>query len=119
MLHRLCGPPSIHLSFNLAAGDLYQMEQIRREHPDLVLYNGYDEIFASGLLAGADGGIGSTYNIMGWRYQGIVKALKEGDIHDTTPASISTIVIDSTFLCRVTSRSMAPSPPPIISTCFA
>ncbi|MGL1636622.1 dihydrodipicolinate synthase family protein, partial [Vibrio parahaemolyticus] len=40
------------------SGDLYQMEQIRREHPDLVLYNGYDEIFASGLLAGADGGIG-------------------------------------------------------------
>ncbi|WP_225758249.1 N-acetylneuraminate lyase [Leclercia sp. Marseille-Q4284] len=62
------------------SGDLFQMEQIRRAHPDLVLYNGYDEIFASGLLAGADGGIGSTYNIMGWRYQGIVKALKEGDI---------------------------------------
>ncbi|MCU6668718.1 N-acetylneuraminate lyase [Enterobacteriaceae bacterium H4N4] len=61
------------------SGDLYQMEQIRRAHPDLVLYNGYDEIFASGLLAGADGGIGSTYNIMGWRYQAIVKALKEGD----------------------------------------
>lgn len=62
------------------SGDLFQMEQIRRAHPDLVLYNGYDEIFASGLLAGADGGIGSTYNIMGWRYQGIVQALKEGDI---------------------------------------
>ena len=45
-----------------------------------MLYNGYDEIFASGLLAGADGGIGSTYNIMGWRYQGIVKALRSGDI---------------------------------------
>lgn len=61
------------------SGDLYQMEQIRRAHPDLVLYNGYDEIFASGLLAGADGGIGSTYNIMAWRYLGIVQALKEGD----------------------------------------
>ncbi|WP_318368718.1 N-acetylneuraminate lyase [Enterobacter sp.] len=62
------------------SGDLYQMEQIRRAHPDLVLYNGYDEIFASGLLAGADGGIGSTYNIMGWRYKGIEQALKAGDI---------------------------------------
>lgn len=62
------------------SGDLFQMEQIRRVHPDLVLYNGYDEIFASGLLAGADGGIGSTYNIMGWRYQGIVAALKAGDV---------------------------------------
>lgn len=62
------------------SGDLYQMEQIRRAHPNLVLYNGYDEIFASGLLAGADGGIGSTYNIMGGRYQGIVQALKAGDV---------------------------------------
>lgn len=62
------------------SGDLFQMEQIRRAHPDLVLYNGYDEIFASGLVAGADGGIGSTYNIMGWRYTGIAKALKEGDV---------------------------------------
>ncbi|RXX31042.1 N-acetylneuraminate lyase [Klebsiella aerogenes] len=61
------------------SGDLYQMEQIRRAHPELVLYNGYDEIFASGLLAGADGGIGSTYNIMAWRYLGVVQALKEGD----------------------------------------
>ncbi len=61
------------------SGDLYQMEQIRRAHPELVLYNGYDEIFASGLLAGADGGIGSTYNIMAWRYLGIVQVLKEGD----------------------------------------
>lgn len=62
------------------SGDLFQMEQIRRAHPDLVLYNGYDEIFSSGLLAGADGGIGSTYNIMGWRYQGMVAALKVGDV---------------------------------------
>lgn len=62
------------------SGDLYQMEQIRRAHPNLILYNGYDEIFASGLLAGADGGIGSTYNIMGWRYKGIVNALQRGDI---------------------------------------
>lgn len=65
------------------SGDLYQMEQIRRAHPELVLYNGYDEIFASGLLAGADGGIGSTYNIMAWRYLGIVQALKEGDTAKT------------------------------------
>ena len=55
------------------SGDLYQMEQIRREHPDLVLYNGYDEIFASGLLAGADGGIGSTYNIMAGAIRGSLR----------------------------------------------
>lgn len=62
------------------SGDLFQMEQIRRAHPDLVLYNGYDEIFASGLLAGANGGIGSTYNVMGWRYLAIKRAITEGDV---------------------------------------
>ncbi len=62
------------------SGDLYEMEKIRRAHPDLVLYNGYDEIFASGLLAGADGGIGSTYNVMGWRYLAIKRAIQEGDM---------------------------------------
>lgn len=62
------------------SGDLYQMEQIRRAQPELVLYNGYDEIFASGVMAGADGGIGSTYNVMGWRYQRIVRAIEAGDI---------------------------------------
>lgn len=62
------------------SGDLYEMEKIRRAHPDLVLYNGYDEIFASGLLAGADGGIGSTYNVMGWRYMAIKQAVLEGNV---------------------------------------
>lgn len=62
------------------SGDLYEMEKIRRAHPELVLYNGYDEIFASGLLAGADGGIGSTYNVMGWRYLAIKRAIQEGDV---------------------------------------
>ncbi|BDY97311.1 hypothetical protein MUTS15_59680 [Escherichia coli] len=45
-----------------------------------MLYNGYDEIFASGLIAGADGGIGSTYNIMGWRYLEIFEAVKNNDV---------------------------------------
>ena len=51
-----------------------------RGEGNFVVFNGPDEQFVSGRVIGADGGIGSTYNIMGWRYQGIVKALKEGDI---------------------------------------
>lgn len=62
------------------SGDLYQLEQIRRAHPDKVLYNGYDEIFLSGQMAGADGGIGSTYNVMGWRYRDIMRSLESRDI---------------------------------------
>ncbi len=71
--------PGVH-GLKQTSGDLFQMEQIRRQHPDLVLYNGYDEIFASGIVAGADGGIGSTYNIMGWRYKKILSAIESGDI---------------------------------------
>lgn len=62
------------------SGDLFQMEQIRRAHPSLTLYNGFDEIFASGIIAGANGGIGSTYNIMGWRYKKIYSLLMSGDV---------------------------------------
>lgn len=60
--------------------NLYQMEQIRRAHPDKLIYNGYDEIFLSGQMAGANGGIGSTYNIMGWRYLQIMQAIEQQDI---------------------------------------
>lgn len=47
------------------SGGSLQIEQIKRSYPELMLYNGYDEIPTSGLIAGANGGIGSTYNIMG------------------------------------------------------
>lgn len=75
----LIGLPGVG-ALKQTSGDLYEMEKIRRAHPDLVLYNGYDEIFASGLMAGADGGIGSTYNVMGWRYLAIRRAVQEGDV---------------------------------------
>jgi N-acetylneuraminate lyase len=42
--------------------DLFKLHQIKRAGH--VILNGRDEIFAAGLLMGADGGIGSTYNLM-------------------------------------------------------
>ena len=62
------------------SNDLYQMEQIRRANPKTLVLNGFDEIFAASLMMGADGGIGSTYNIMGWRYKAIKEAMKEGNV---------------------------------------
>ncbi|PWT80831.1 MAG: N-acetylneuraminate lyase [Acidobacteria bacterium] len=59
--------------------DMYQMEQLRRRYPELLLLNGYDEVFLSGLVSGADGGVGSTYNIMGWRYRDLRTLLESGD----------------------------------------
>jgi N-acetylneuraminate lyase len=59
--------------------DMYQMEQLRRRYPKLVLLNGYDEVFLSGLVSGANGGVGSTYNIMGWRYRELWRLIEGGD----------------------------------------
>ena len=40
------------------SNDFFTLETIRSHYPDKILYNGYDEMFLSGLAAGADGGIG-------------------------------------------------------------
>ena len=45
--------------------NLFEMEQIRAKcGPDFLIYNGHDEVYAGGALLGADGAIGSTYNMM-------------------------------------------------------
>lgn len=45
--------------------NLFSLERIKTDDPDLIVYNGFDEMLLAGLSVGADGGIGSTYNIMG------------------------------------------------------
>jgi N-acetylneuraminate lyase len=43
------------------------------------VFNGYDEVLAAGLLMGAQGGIGSTYNVMPQVYLKIAEAAREGN----------------------------------------
>lgn len=50
------------------SNDFYMLERIKAQYPGAVVYNGYDEMFLSGLSAGADGGIGSTYNVMAEKF---------------------------------------------------
>ena len=58
--------------------DMYQMEQLRRRYPELLLLNGYDEVLLSALVSGASGGVGSTYNMMGWRYRTLWDLVESG-----------------------------------------
>lgn len=44
-----------------------------------LVFNGYDEALAAGLLMGAQGGIGSTYNVMPEIYLSIYQAAAQGD----------------------------------------
>lgn len=45
--------------------NLFEMQQIRsRCGDDFLIYNGHDEVYMAGALVGADGAIGSTFNMM-------------------------------------------------------
>ena len=61
------------------ASDFFQLERIRAAFPDKVFYNGSDEMLCSGLAAGADGGIGSTYNFMPKTILAIYNAFRAND----------------------------------------
>lgn len=62
--------------------DFYQMERMKAENPDLFVWNGLDEMLLSGLAAGADGGVGSTYNCMLPLIQGVFRNFRAGQVEE-------------------------------------
>ena len=68
------------MGIKYTANDLFLLEQCKTNFPDKIIYNGYDEVFLSGLTMGADGGIGSTYNFMTDKFVAIRKLFQEGRI---------------------------------------
>ena len=78
-LDRLLAMPGVG-GIKQTSVDMYQMEQLRRRFPGALLLNGYDEVFLAGMVSGANGGIGSTFNLMGGRYQRIRHALAAGQV---------------------------------------
>ena len=61
------------------ASDFFQLERLRTDFPDKIFYNGSDEMLLSGLAAGADGGIGTTYNFMPEKIVRIYNEFKAGN----------------------------------------
>ena len=62
------------------ATDLFQFWKLRQAAPDKAFFFGTDEMFLAATATGADGGIGSTYNLIGNVYVGITQAIAAGDI---------------------------------------
>ncbi|MDA8746823.1 N-acetylneuraminate lyase [Litoreibacter sp.] len=62
------------------APDLFQFQQLRQSAPDKKFYFGTDEMFLGAAAIGADGGIGSTYNLIGDVYLGIETAVAADEI---------------------------------------
>ena len=59
------------------SGDFFALERVKTLFPEKVIFNGFDEMFLSGISMGADGGIGSTYNYMAEKYIKIRKLFHE------------------------------------------
>ncbi len=66
--------------------NLFELQQFKQFSRDLVVFNGYDEMLVAGLSMGADGGIGSTYNIMPHWILEIYDRFTKGDIRGAQAA---------------------------------
>jgi N-acetylneuraminate lyase len=60
--------------------DLFKFSMLRTQRPDSTYFFGFDEIFLAGGALGADGGIGTTYNILGRLYAALHDAIRAGDL---------------------------------------
>ncbi len=60
-LEELCSLPNV-VGVKFTDFDLYRMASLRRDGRSV--FNGRDEVLVAGLLMGADGGIGSFYNLV-------------------------------------------------------
>ncbi len=60
--------------------DLYGLERMKQQFPDKIYYNGFDEIFLSGLAAGADAAVGTTINLYARTFVGIRDSFLAGDM---------------------------------------
>ena len=60
--------------------DLFKLSRLRLLRPDSVYYFGFDEVWLAGGILGADGGIGTTYSLIGRLYVALNEALREGDM---------------------------------------
>ncbi|MBL8203612.1 MAG: dihydrodipicolinate synthase family protein [Blastocatellia bacterium] len=57
----LCEIPNVH-GLKFTDNDLYKMSELKRQ--GATIFYGTDEMLTAGLVMGADGGIGSFYNVM-------------------------------------------------------
>lgn len=101
LLKKLAGLPHV-AGIKHTSSDFYQLERIKSFAPELIVWNGYDEMLLSGLVAGADGGIGSTYNCFPEVYLEIRKRFRAGDIHGAAQCQhLANDVISEMIRCGV------------------
>ncbi|WP_417605549.1 dihydrodipicolinate synthase family protein [Primorskyibacter flagellatus] len=78
-LERILDLPNV-AGIKFTSTDLFKFSMLRRRRPDSSYFFGFDEIYMTGGVLGADGGIGTTYNILGKLYVALDAALRDGDL---------------------------------------
>lgn len=80
------------------SSNYYELVKLRERCPNANIFNGPDEMLICGLSAGADGGIGSTYNIMYPTIRKIYDCFTAGDIAGAQTAQKKADKIINTIL---------------------
>ena len=68
------------------SSNYYEMISLRDKFPDATIFNGPDEMLVCGLGAGANGGIGSTYNIIFPLINEVYESFRDGNIEKAREA---------------------------------
>jgi len=60
--------------------DMFKLSMLRARRPDSTYFFGFDEVYLSAAALGTDGGIGTTYNILGRLYAALNAAVLANDL---------------------------------------
>ena len=95
MLKRLAAIENI-MGVKYTASTHFNFEKIKKEiGTNFKIYSGMDEMALSGLISGADGMIGSFYNLMPEMFVGIFENMKNGNISEAKKIQnkVNTIIL--------------------------
>ncbi len=70
------------MGVKFTSNDFFALEQIKSAYSDKVVFNGFDEMYLAGFSMGADGAIGSTFNLMADKFVKIKKLAEEGNMDE-------------------------------------
>ncbi|WP_412555351.1 dihydrodipicolinate synthase family protein [Shimia sp. MIT1388] len=79
LLQRILDLPNV-AGIKFTSTDLFKLSMLRRSRPDKIYFFGFDEIFAGAAALGCEGGIGTTYNVLGKLYVELFKSVTASDL---------------------------------------
>ncbi len=79
VLLRILDIPNV-AGIKFTSTDLFKLSMLRRSRPHHTCFFGFDEMYLAAAVLGADGGIGTTYNLLGRLYLALDSAVRDGEL---------------------------------------